>query len=180
MRNLAAILSLLLLAGCHRLDLGKLPPPEAYVRFEDRIAGQMLRWGVPWRLPCSRTEKVAGPVAAISFLPDEQCYKMDPPRRWRGLWRNDFEGSQFCPAPATECSHEISEDAIWLDFTVSLPAPLKEPGGLYAVDFVGRAPSYRGIYGHLGVFSREVVVDRMITMKEIESPPKPAGEETLK
>ena len=123
----------------------------------------MHRLGVPWAYPCQDPGR---------------CLKYDGPRRMKGLWRNDFEGSQFCPAPAKTCGYVMSDKrtnpVIWLDFSVSLPADHKGNGlgGLYAIDFIGRRSAYPGYYGHMGVFDEEVIVDRMISMKEIEPPPK--------
>lgn len=97
----------------------------------------------------------------------------------QGLWRNDFEGSQFCPAPAKTCGYLDSDKRaapiIWMDFAISLPVDFKEQGrgGLYAVDFIGRRFSSRGHYGHLGMFDEAVVVDRMISIKQLEAPPPP-------
>ena len=61
-----------------------------------------------------------------------------------------------------------------MDFSISLPAKWKglQPGGLYAVDFVGRHYASHGHYGQLGAFDEAVVVDRMISIREIEAPPR--------
>ena len=111
----------------------------------------------------------------IAALPQQifKCDRMTPERHWTGLWRNDFEGSVFCAAPAKQCVE--TPDATWLDFSISLPPQWKglSPGGLYAVDFIGRATVYPGHYGHVGGFRQEVVMDRLISMREIEPPPPP-------
>src|SRR5258705_4520017 len=39
---------------------------------------------------------------------------MRPRQRWRGLWRNVFEDSRFCPEPARTCDHNTPGDRIWL------------------------------------------------------------------
>jgi len=92
----------------------------------------------------------------------------------------EWSDRPFCPAPATSCSFVPSdkrtEPLIWFDFAGPLPNKFKieQQGGLYVVDFIGRRTVDRGHYGHMGVFDGEVIVDRMISMKEIEAPPKPA------
>jgi hypothetical protein len=96
----------------------------------------------------------------------DQCFKMQPARRWRGVWRNEFEGSRFCPAPATKCSFYSPGDRIWLD------APKHPDHTLYAVDFIGRRTAVKGHYGHMGVFDHELIVDRMIAMRQLEAPTK--------
>lgn len=45
------------------------------------------------------------------------------------------------------------------------------PGGLYAVEFIGRRTAHGYIYGDHPL-AQEVVVDRVISIKEIEAPPK--------
>jgi hypothetical protein len=164
--RLIILMACVLISGCQQLsDQAKqLPPPEAFVRSKDRLAARMLRSGIPWSWPC---------IEPIT------CVKFDGPKRIQGLWRNDFEGSQFCGPPAKTCSYrsadERSDALVWLDFASPPPGQFKpeRPGGLYQVDFVGRASRYPGIYGHLGVFDGEVIVDRMIAMTEIEAPPPP-------
>ena len=140
--------------------------------------------GIVW--PCYVKEGGTGAVVAYGMIPLDQCYKFDRPQRMRGLWRNEFEGSQFCTEPAKECSwpeiDKRSQPVVWLDLAKPLPAELRPArgGGLYAVDFIGRRTSYRGAYGHFGMSDYAVLVDRMISMKELEPPPKRADDETLK
>ena len=173
MRRCLAIIAILLLAGCHRpADIDKLlPPPKAYIHFNDRVAAQMFHWGIPWASPCYKTEKRAGfPIQGQ--VPMDQCVRFDPPRRFHGLWRDNFEGAIFCPSPASRCE-ESGKNDIWFEWRFSLPEKYEAPGGLYEVEFVGRASSYRGGYGHMGMFPREVIADRLISMTVIEPPPPP-------
>lgn len=104
----------------------------------------------------------------------DKCFKMLPAIRWRGLWRNDFEGSDFCPAPADECRWTTPRNAIWLSLRKSsLYYSMEGRGGLYAVDFVGRRTAERGHYGHMGTSDYEVIVDRLISIRQVEPPPQP-------
>jgi hypothetical protein len=112
----------------------------------------------------------------VEAMPNEvdKCFKMLPQQRWRGLWRNDFEASKFCPAPARECTTRVPGPSIWLDFRSGLNRPaglgLKGPsGGLYAIDFIGRRTAYPGIYA--GGADQEMIIDRLISIKEVEPPP---------
>jgi hypothetical protein len=103
-------------------------------------------------------------------IPIDECVKFDPPQRWRGLWRDEFEGSRFCPSPAKTCGQSDLRPIVWLaGFATRNAHP---DGALYAVDFIGRRTSYEGSYGHLGMSDHEVLVDRMISIKVIEQPPK--------
>lgn len=119
--------------------------------------------------PCMKNEKTpAGET--YGEVPVDECFRMDPPRRWKGLWRDEFEGSRFCPAPATRCDFNMPGDLIWLN---PERVSRKEPdGGLYAVEFIGRRTAVKGrFYGHLGGSDYELIVDRFISMKQVEAPP---------
>ena len=99
----------------------------------------------------------------------EGCFKMEPARRWQGLWRTGFEISRFCPAPAAECQEDIDDSPkIWL----TSAAPIRRPAGpseasLYALDFVGRKTAFRGGYGHLNGYEHGIVVDRIISIRMV-------------
>jgi hypothetical protein len=104
-----------------------------------------------------------------------------------GLWRNEFEGQTFCATPARECpppgKWKPNEPGVaWLDFASPLPGKADtSPGGLYAIDFVGRATAYSGQYGQDGFFNQEVIVDRLLSITEVEAPPpQPTKNETIK
>jgi hypothetical protein len=102
------------------------------------------------------------------------CEQRLPPRRWRGLWRDDFEGSLFCPAPAGECRNRLilPNDQIWLDLKPR-PAAVRDQrlGGLYRVEFIGRETARGTSYSG---YAQDIIVDRLISIKEIEPPPPPA------
>ncbi len=137
------------------------PPPEAYLDPVDQQIAR-TRVGAPGRpVPCGREEKHNG-VTVIVSAKTEQCFKMLPSRRWRGLWRNDFEGSQFCPEPATKCDFNSPGERIWLS-----EKPDRRPDRkLYRVEFIGRKTLYKGAYGHMGASDHEIVMDRMISQRE--------------
>ena len=94
----------------------------------------------------------------------DQCFQMMPPQRWKGLWRNDFEGQRFCPSPSTECSPNPSEDYIWLTFAGDRPPKEAEMGRIYRVEFTGRRTLREGHYGHGGLAQHEIIVDHLISI----------------
>jgi hypothetical protein len=107
----------------------------------------------------------------------EICYKLTEPQRWQGLWRDDFEGSRFCPAPASRCPYHTPRDKIWLEYSFGVtdtePRERKvPPGGLYEVNLIGRRTAVKGNYGHMGGSDHALIVDRMISIRQIEAPPK--------
>jgi len=100
----------------------------------------------------------------------DQCFQMDKPRRWQGLWLNGFEDSRFCPAPARECAEADRGERIWLTAGPSVRLPQYEgeaPAPVYEVEFVGRKTAYPGDYE--GTAQHEIIVDRMIAMKELKT-----------
>jgi hypothetical protein len=147
-------------------------PPQAYL---DPIDQKIARTGIglPGRpYPCTRKQRTAHGSTELVSLPTERCVRMLPPQRWRGLWRDMFEGSQFCPSPAKACPSGKAGDRIWL--TGGHPS---NEGGLYAITFIGRRTAYRGPYGHLGFSDQEIVVDRLISKRLLQAPHRPTKAE---
>lgn len=108
-------------------------------------------------------------VNGVNAFPNrtEDCFEMTPRQRWTGLWRAAFEGSQFCAdeagVPAKKCEYDEGRAAIWFE-----PGRDYAPDGtLYRVEFVGRRTVHPGVFGHMGVFQHEMIVDRMIAMKRV-------------
>lgn len=104
-------------------------------------------------------------------VPVDECFEMTRPQRWSGLWRAAFEGSRFCEdqpnKSATECSDKSVGSRIWFDPN----RPYETDGRLYRVEFIGRRTVRPGNFGHMGGSEHEMVVDRMISIKEVEAPP---------
>jgi hypothetical protein len=146
--------------------------PEAYLRPEDQKKAERLRDGYSGPFPCSY-DKVEGGVHVIASLPTDQCFKMTKPERIRGYWSDQFEGSQFCAAPTAACFNP-EKNSTWLEFADPKMERREPTGALYAVEFIGRRPLYSGTFGHFGMFQNDVIVDRVISMKEIERPPRRA------
>jgi hypothetical protein len=178
MRNRLALIACVLLGACHRVPSNIAPSATAYLHFNDKVAGQMLRWGIPWRFPCSEIKEQAGDGSG-GELWEERCYRFGPSGHMHGLWRNAFEGSQFCAAPARQCPDrppaqkvDHYRDNVWLQFR-AFPRGWDDtpPGGLYLVDFIGRSSQYEGIFGHMGMSKYEVIVDRLLSIKLLEAPP---------
>jgi hypothetical protein len=115
-----------------------------------------------------------GGINAINSLGVEQCYEMAPARTWRGLWRNDFEGSRFCPEPMKDCGYDTPGDDIWLSYSQGLKPqrlwPREGTGRMYQVKFIGRLTAKRGHYAHFGSSDYEVVVDRVLSIRTLQEP----------
>lgn len=104
--------------------------------------------------------------------PVENCFQMSPRQRWRGLWRNTFEGSRFCAEPATACIADTPGEKVWLSLGDHANLGGRY-GGLYAVEFAGRRTAVPGTFGHLGGSDHELIVDQLISIREVEPPTPP-------
>jgi hypothetical protein len=173
-----------------------IPKPEVFARKEDQQRAQLLTKacveadvgrgcnrsnGALMRdYPCTslKSDIVVG-------LPTDQCYRMDEPRRYRGVWIDEFEGQQFIPegtrppkwpdgnsrTPGWRKRLEQARLAsIWLDTSRATFAKKPRVGGRKWIEFVGRKTRYPGLYGHLGMSGHEIIVDRVIALREC--PPK--------
>lgn len=115
---------------------------------------------------CIETIKFGGLEAMPTGV--DRCFDMQPPRRWTGLWNDEFEGSRFCPAPAKACSFSSPGDRVWLTYSEDAgPPSAQSSGDLYAIEFVGRRTLRRGRYGHMGGSQHEVLVDRVISITPV-------------
>lgn len=146
------------------------PPPEAYL---DPIDRQVAATGKPAgnrTAPCTillkREMEGTTVVDHVEWMPTDKCVRMSSPKRFRGLWRADFEGSQFCEEPAPTCEFTRDGATAWL----SGKTEDHEDGELYRVEFVGRKTIDAGTYGHFGMYAHEIIVDRMLSRKRLKRP----------
>ena len=140
------------------------PPPEAYIHLVDQDRAKRRN---PEDPPCTQKRHEKG-IDFLESLPTDQCYKMLPTQRMRGIWLNEFEGSTFYPGATT--SHPRSNGhLIWLDTSrTKLVNNWAKPGRAVLLEFYGRRTRYRGSYGHMGLFDLEIIVDRVISARELK------------
>jgi len=169
--------------------------PEVYLRAEDQEKARSLN------KPCQETDVGHGcwrfndhlvrevPCkhykggGMIEVAPIDQCYKMDEPRRYRGIWIDEFESQGFIPEgteppqwpgpdhpPGWEEQLERARAAaIWLDVErAGLEHHFDKGGRRMRIDFIGRKTLYPGYYGLMGMSGSEIIVDRVISLKEME------------
>ena len=173
-----------------------MPKPEIFIRAEDQERARLLSKpcekadvgrgcysfnGVEWReAPC--TYHIG--EGSIGSLPTDQCYRMEEPRRYRGVWIDAFEGQQFIPEgtrpPAwprvysnspgwREQADRAQAAAIWLDVDrVKLRHDSSNGSRKMLIDFIGRKTMFPGSYGHLGMSGNEIIVDRVISIKKFD------------
>lgn len=140
-------------------------------RYEDRL----------WRdIPCAYDIR----PGVIGFRPTDQCYKMEAPRHYRGVWIDAFEGQQFIPDgvtipawpetdPGTPEWREQADRAqaarIWLNVDhTDLGKRSTGEGKKVHVEFIGRKTQYTGAYGHMGMFGNAIIVDQLLSAEELK------------
>lgn len=170
------------------------PTPEVFARSEDQQRARLLD------VKCNDADEGHGcyryndllvreapctyhvEAGVIGSLPTDQCYKMEAPRRYRGVWVDEFEGQRFIPegtnppewprtdpkSPGWKAQFERARLAtIWLDVSrVTIAQRPRQRGGKWLIEFVGRKTMYPGAYGHLGMSGQEIFVDRLIMLRE--------------
>jgi len=147
-------------------------PVEAYINAVDRQIAATGKAVGDRIAPCTilKSQEFRDGVLhqEVEWLATEKCVKMDAPKRWRGLWRNEFEGSQFCPGTPDHCSYD-DQPRIWFaKGKAKFPNGVKPSiGYIYEIEFVGRMTAYKGQYGHFGLFDHEVVADEVISIRQL-------------
>jgi hypothetical protein len=104
-------------------------PAAAYRNWRDRlaVATGLRDLGLVW--PCTHHVRDRPGDISVS-TPDNECFKFDPPKRWKGLWLSEFEGSRFCPEPAAQCREDRRGDYIWLGFARRIAMPGRIENGV--------------------------------------------------
>jgi hypothetical protein len=149
-----------LLVGCHHRK----------PRFSDAQMKQIRAESPGMKEECLEILRWGG-VEALT-RPAEECYKFDPPRRWKGRWFSGFETSIFCPDSARHCPPDNHRDMIWLEVgpTAQIPVSARDnryAAGMFEVDLIGRKSSFPGEYGNMGGTSQEIIMDQLLSMKRV-------------
>lgn len=136
--------------------------PLRYVTWKDR-----LRTSTPVALifgaPCSfkmpqYTEYRGGP----------ECYRYDPPRRYRGVWSHEFEGSYFYEGPQKLPKLVNRSGLTWLQGSADpFPTEAWMQYRLLEIEFIGRRTSVPSRYGHGGLSRYEIQIDQVIAFKPL-------------
>jgi hypothetical protein len=167
------LVACLLLAGCHPArNRSDYPTPAAFVHWKDKAIGELALWGIPAGTPCETGTHLENGFEVADPIQIDQCLRFGKPKRMHGFWLDQFEGSQFCPMPSAKCFYQSPESDTWLDFNDPSLQNRRPTGGLYEIEFIGRHSLYPASYGHMGGFSEEVIVDRVISIEQLKAPPK--------
>lgn len=99
-----------------------------------------------------------------------ECERMTEPRRYRGTWRVEFEGSVFTPAGIADCFETRGGTRCAYVEGKALPWPSRWAcPRKYEVEFIGRRNVLPGLYGN--AFDYRIVVDELIEAKRLPDPP---------
>jgi len=150
--------------------------PEAYRRRIDQDRARLFNKAMAAGHPANAAFPCELPNG--QSLSDEQCYVWKSPEKFRGIWLDQFEGSQFFPNRKAMVEGCAAAGGIWLQFKRKPASKSEQRGGFgqpYAVEFIGRQMRYPSPSGHFGLFKSTIMVDRMLSIRAVPSrcePPK--------
>jgi hypothetical protein len=167
----AVLLAAIGLAGCDR----NAPPIAAYNNPIDGYA-RILPLDVFGIYSCAKANTARGETF-IEGIPFDQCYKMLPAKRMRGIWLNEFEGSRFFEgmthrdqvkaALRDKRAAKLWPFGEWLGWGKAREPETRPRSQMVLIDFVGRRTAFPGRYGHMGGSSSGVLVDKVLSTKVI-------------
>ena len=105
------------------------------------------------------------------YVGDLKCWPFSRAQRLRGLWLITMEESAFYPNARALGDVNSRRARVWLqsDLVNKRPELLASAQGastrIYAVDLEGRLSLCDGMFGHFGMFPREVVAERFHSMR---------------
>lgn len=100
------------------------------------------------------------------YVGDTACFPFSKTERVTGFWYTDLEASYFGSSPS-----EARKAMTWLEVNNEPQYVTDSMQGAgareFAVTFEGRRSLCPGSFGHMGMTSREIVVERLIAMAPI-------------
>ena len=148
--------------------------PFKYVHLKDSV-----RTSIPVALifgePCATYKD-----GTIEHDISATCYRFEKPRRFKGVWLYEFEGSIFLEGVTSVPSTRPSpRDAAWLMYDPANIDPKPDYRGTakggncfpihaFEVEFIGQSNPER--HGHFGLFGSEIWVQKMLSAKTLPAP----------
>lgn len=109
-----------------------------------------------------------------NYVGDLKCWPFSQPQRLHGVWLVLDEASEFIPnATTTPKKVENNASNIWVESNLTKPAPklLADAPPVwpraYVVDVEGRLSCCDAWFGHQGQYSRELVVSRIYSARQL-------------
>jgi hypothetical protein len=112
-----------------------------------------------------------GDLTNGKYIGDLKCWPFSKPLRLHGLWLLGLEASEFYPNASSLEAVDHKRPQIWLqsDLLERRPELLAAAQGagtrVYAVDLQGREALCDGMFGHFGMYPRQVIVERFYSMR---------------
>ena len=148
--------------------------PFNYLHLKDSI-----RTSIPFSLllgePCATYKD-----GATIYDTSPSCYRFGPPKRFKGVWLYEFEGSTFLEgATSVPTSRPAYQDTAWLNYDPESINPGLDFNGYdtardcypihaFEIEFIGqRSPEG---HGHMGIFGSEIWVQKMLSAKSLSPP----------
>ena len=144
------------------------------------LLGLALSWALTQPVFAGSTSPISARCFVKSkdgpeYVGDRRCLSFDPPGRFKGIWINEFEGSNFVPGGREISDVKPSLKHIWLatDRQTSMPQGMTaEQGHAYLVTFIGIPAHHRTVrlgdgFGHLGMSTGLVLADRFVSMTDL-------------
>jgi hypothetical protein len=101
---------------------------------------------------------------------DLKCWPFSEARRYRGLWHVGFETSDFYPKAKSLQDMDDRHSHVWLssealELNPAFARAVKGPGSVYALDVQGREALCDGMFGHYGMYPREIIAERFYSSR---------------
>jgi hypothetical protein len=108
-----------------------------------------------------------GPSA--SYIGNLKCWPFSSLHRLRGIWVVGLEASEFYPS--VRAFHQAKRPETWLESgLLERPGEIRNATGgagtrIYAVELEGRQALCDGMFGHFGMYPRQVIAERFYSMR---------------
>lgn len=137
----------------------------------------------PCLLPVAEVDQ-HGVVEALEFVGYDKCIQLEPPRTFRGAWLHEFEASLFFEGVEAmpDGVRTYTEADTWLDIDADDREDLRRRGFdcarcAFVIEFIGRKSSQEGNYGHMGGADHVILLDRIVSIRQVIPPRRPEPEE---
>lgn len=116
-----------------------------------------------------------GNLEAGKYVGDLKCWPFSKSQRMSGLWRIGLEASEFYPNARSLAANKRPETWLETNLIDRRPELLAAAQGagtrVYAVELQGREALCDGMFGHMGMYRREVLTERFYSMRLLPSLP---------
>ena len=110
------------------------------------------------------------------YVGDLKCWPFSKAQRLQGIWLIALEASAFYPSAKAVKEIDHREPNVWLETDLLakradlLASAQGAEARAYAVDFEGRQALCDGMFGHFGMYPRQVIAERFYSMRRLALP----------